>query len=295
MSDWSLEAVQRGGERDLARLLSFVENCPLSDLVKLTPLFKGARPALRIGITGAPGVGKSSLVGGLLLAAPGPVGALLVDPSSPLSRGAVLGDRIRLFGGVDQSQTRREHFVRSVGARGGSGGLGVRVGFMLRAMSLFNCQSKEGGFDYMVVETVGVGQSDIDLGHLVDVWSLVLAPGAGDEVQLLKAGVLEVAPHVIVNKSDLEGAEALARALRSFGFKPFMLQSNKANTPAASKAFRKLWDFYASHAAGVGDSPTALRHEALALARALWEQSIQKDLSSIHSLRDFVRFVQSLR
>jgi LAO/AO transport system kinase len=158
-----------------------------------------------IGITGPPGVGKSTLVNGMITAlrsAPSTVAVLAVDPSSPITGGALLGDRIRMQDHAGDSGV----YVRSMATRGHLGGLARAARQAVNLMSI-------SGFDYIVVETVGVGQSEVEVMDLVDIVILVLAPGWGDQIQADKAGIVEIADVFVINKSDRPGVEPLRRAL----------------------------------------------------------------------------------
>ena len=195
-----------GDRPALSRVLSYVEDYPnLSNtwIAKL-PHSRSARVA---GITGPPGAGKSTLIGSLIKSFRSDgrsVAVLAFDPSSRESGGAALGDRIRMLETWDDDGV----YVRSLASRGRLGGLSNAVFGALRVLDAF-------GFDEILVETVGVGQGEIDIAVVADITVLVQVPGAGDVVQLLKAGVLEVADILVVNKADLPGAERLVRELRS--------------------------------------------------------------------------------
>jgi LAO/AO transport system kinase len=195
--------------RDLARLITRIENGEPIARQKLDALYKHGGRARVIGVTGAPGSGKSTLVAELgralraLPAAP-QVGIIAVDPSSPFSGGAILGDRIRmrdLFGdpGV---------FIRSMASRGALGGIAIATADVVTAMDA-------SGFDVIIVETVGAGQLEVDVAGIAQTVIVVEAPGAGDEVQAVKAGILEIADIVVVNKADREGVSQTVSALRS--------------------------------------------------------------------------------
>ncbi len=196
-----------GDRRALARLLTVVEDgTPEAqhDLIaRLHPRAQGAR---LIGVTGSPGVGKSSVTTALIavLRARGRrVAVLAVDPSSPLTGGALLGDRIRMQAHHGDPGV----FVRSMAARGHLGGLAAAV--PAAAMVLAAAR-----YDDIIVETVGVGQSEVDIAALADVTLVVLAPGLGDSVQAAKAGILEIADILVVNKADQSGAGQLESELR---------------------------------------------------------------------------------
>ncbi|MCW2583199.1 MAG: Lysine arginine ornithine transport system kinase [Klenkia sp.] len=196
-----------GDPRSVARLISLVEQeSPLlrEVAVRLAP-HTGAAQVL--GVTGPPGVGKSTtttaLVAGLR-AAGKRVGVLAVDPSSPFSGGALLGDRVRM--GVHAEDPGV--YVRSMASRGHLGGLSWATPQALRVLDAAGC-------DVVVVETVGVGQSELEVASLADTTVVLVAPGMGDGVQAAKAGILEVADVLVVNKADRDGADRTARELRS--------------------------------------------------------------------------------
>ena len=160
-----------------------------------------------VGLTGAPGVGKSTTVTGLVrgLRARGErVGVLAVDPSSPFSGGALLGDRVRM----QEHAIDPDVYIRSMATRGHLGGLAVATPQALRAFDA-------AGFDTVIVETVGVGQSELEVAEMADAILVLLAPGMGDGIQAAKAGILEIGDIFVVNKSDRDGAQALVRELRT--------------------------------------------------------------------------------
>lgn len=189
--------------RDLARLLTLVEN---DDPAALEALRAAARAPLRlIGVTGPPGAGKSTLIARLVRAARETgrrVGVVAVDPSSPLTGGAVLGDRVRM----DSVESDDGVFIRSVASRGRGGGLAasaVRTAAVLAAH----------GYGEVYLETVGAGQGDVDVAGAAETRLVVVAPGAGDAIQALKAGLLEIADVLVVAKGDLPGAAEAAASL----------------------------------------------------------------------------------
>jgi LAO/AO transport system kinase len=199
------EAILRGDRRALARGLTRAEAMDDEALRLLDALWQETGRARRIGVTGPPGVGKSTLVSGLIRAhrALGKGVALLaVDPSSPVTGGALLGDRHRL--GAEAHDP--EVFVRSFATRGSTGGLSRAAPF---AMDLLDAA----GFDVVLVETAGVGQTEIEVAATADSVAVVLSPESGDAVQAMKAGLLEIADVLCVNKADREGAEGLVEAL----------------------------------------------------------------------------------
>ena len=162
--------------------------------------------SLRIGITGPPGAGKSTLISEMIQHFCNnnlKVGVLAVDPSSPFSHGALLGDRIRYHEALENKNV----FVRSIGSRGSPGGLSASSYLMLRAFDVFE-------FDVVLIETVGVGQTELEIMNVADITTVVLVPESGDGIQMMKAGLMEIADVFVVNKSDRPGAESLREELK---------------------------------------------------------------------------------
>ncbi|AGL01452.1 methylmalonyl Co-A mutase-associated GTPase MeaB [Desulfoscipio gibsoniae] len=191
-----------GETRALARLISLLENEDDKHEQILKELFKRTGQAYVIGFTGSPGAGKSSLVDQVvkqLRKAGNTVGIIAVDPTSPFTGGALLGDRIRM----QQHALDKGVFIRSMGTRGSLGGLAKTTKDVVKAMDAF-------GFDRVIIETVGVGQAELDIMHVADSTVVVLTPGAGDAIQTIKAGIMEIADVFAVNKSDLPGADKIA-------------------------------------------------------------------------------------
>jgi LAO/AO transport system kinase len=200
-------SVRSGDTRALARAISLVEDETAVALPLLRELFPHAGRSLVVGVTGPPGAGKSSLVDRLtaLLRAEGKsVGIVAVDPSSPFSGGAILGDRIRM----QAHATDPGVFIRSMATRGHLGGLAASTGHVLTVLAA-------SGKDVIVVETVGVGQDEIEIVGTADVSVVVLVPGLGDEVQALKAGIMEIADVFVVNKADRDGVERVVAEIES--------------------------------------------------------------------------------
>jgi LAO/AO transport system kinase len=196
-----------GDPRAVARLISLVED--------ESPLLREVTAALAphtgrariIGITGAPGVGKSTCTSALvgeLRSAGRRVGVLAVDPSSPFSGGALLGDRVRM----QDHALDREVYIRSMASRGHLGGLAWSTPQAIRVLDAAGC-------DIVLIETVGVGQSEVEIAGLADTTLVLLAPGMGDGIQAAKAGILEVGDVYVINKADRDGADTLRRELRS--------------------------------------------------------------------------------
>jgi len=202
-----LDGARAGRARDIARLISLVENGSPDLPEVMRDLASSAGSSRVIGITGSPGVGKSTTTSAIIgrLRADGlRVGVLAVDPSSPFSGGALLGDRIRM----QQHATDEGVFIRSMASRGHLGGLSATTPQALRVLDA-------AGFDVVLVETVGVGQSEIEVAASADTTLVILAPGMGDGIQAAKAGILEVGDVLAVNKADRDGADATVRELRN--------------------------------------------------------------------------------
>lgn len=201
-----LEAAVSGDVRALGKALSVIED-GTPELTELLSGLPDSGSALLIGVTGPPGVGKSTTTGALISEYRSKglrVAVLAVDPSSPVTGGALLGDRIRM----QEHALDEGVFIRSMSSRGQLGGLSSATQAAAKVLDAV-------GFDVIIVETVGVGQSEVDVVNAVDTVVLVLAPGAGDGVQAAKAGILEIADIYVVNKADRDGAEGVVRELRS--------------------------------------------------------------------------------
>jgi len=197
----------KGSRRALARLISRVENHALDAPEAMALLYPHTGHAYLVGITGAPGTGKSTVVNALTRTLRGrgyTVGIVAVDPSSPFSGGAVLGDRIRM---IDLSGDKGV-FIRSMASRGSLGGLSATTSDVVRVLDA-------AGFDYVLIETVGAGQSEVDIARTAYTTVVIDAPGMGDDVQAIKAGILEIADILVVNKADRPGVENTIRALRA--------------------------------------------------------------------------------
>ena len=236
-----LGQLQHGDTKSLARAISLVENeyPGYESILQSLPLSN----TKIIGITGPPGAGKSTLVDALIgsLAANGKkVAVLCVDPSSPFNLGAVLGDRIRM----SDWYTHPNIFIRSLATRGSMGGLHPKI---IEITDLL----KASGFDHIIVETVGVGQSEIEIAGLADVTVVVVVPEAGDEVQTMKAGLMEIADVFVVNKADRPDADLFVKNLR------MML------APTFSKHYNEVpvVKTVASRKEGIEDLMTIIHHQ----------------------------------
>jgi LAO/AO transport system kinase len=206
ISALSLE-LERGERRALSKLISILDEDKSSALTLLERLYKDGKRSYRIGITGPPGAGKSTLVDRLVFyirkELKKRVGVIAIDPSSPFTGGALLGDRIRMQTHFNDDGV----FIRSLSNRGERGG----ISFSARLLAgLYDAY----GFNFTIIETVGVGQSETDIMDLADTTIVVLVPESGDTIQTMKAGILEVADIFVVNKSDRQGSEEIAEELR---------------------------------------------------------------------------------
>jgi LAO/AO transport system kinase len=201
-----VDSARAGSPRSVARLISLVEDGHPALREVMAALAPHSGTAHVIGITGSPGVGKSTSTNALVGAfrARGPrVGVLAVDPSSPFSGGALLGDRVRM----QDHALDPEVYIRSMASRGHLGGLSWTTPQALRVLDAAGC-------DVVLVETVGVGQSEVEVAGLADTTIVLLAPGMGDGIQAAKAGILEIGDVFVVNKADREGADATVRDIR---------------------------------------------------------------------------------
>jgi LAO/AO transport system kinase len=200
------ERVLQGDVRAASRLMRNIDDGEAAATEALRELFPKTGRAYIIGITGSPGAGKSTLTDRLIAhvrKAGKTVGVLAVDPTSPFTGGAILGDRIRM----QDHATDPGVFIRSLATRGNLGGLSRATGDCIRVMDAM-------GRDVIIVETVGVGQDEIDIAQMAHTTIVVAVPGMGDDIQAIKAGILEVADIFVVNKSDLDGADRVVRELR---------------------------------------------------------------------------------
>ena len=202
-----VERIRTGDPRALARAITAIENGSPESGLLLRQLFPYSGKAHVMGITGAPGAGKSTLVDQLAREyrkQERTVGVVAVDPTSPFSGGAILGDRIRMLAHHADSGI----FIRSMATRGFLGGLARTTTDVVTAMDA-------SGKDIVLIETVGVGQDEVDVVRLADVTVLILVPGMGDDVQSIKAGIMEIADIFVINKSDREGADRVEREIRA--------------------------------------------------------------------------------
>jgi LAO/AO transport system kinase len=262
------ESILSGERMGLARLLTRVENGSPEGRTTLDELFPYTGKAHLIGVTGAPGTGKSSLVNQIALlyrrAAPKPkrVAIVAVDPTSPFTGGAVLGDRVRMRDLAGDPGV----FIRSMASRGSLGGLAQATSAMVQVFDA-------AGYEVILIETVGAGQTEVDIARLAHTTVVVESPGLGDEIQAIKAGILEIADIVVVNKADLPGVENTERALKGMlGLahpvdKVFHHHRQTMAIPGSESANTSLWvppilRTIATDGTGVGKLVTAIEQHA---------------------------------
>ena len=208
MTEDILTKLKKNEIRTVSRLMSLIENGQSDSEEIMNMLYAHAQQAIRIGVTGPPGAGKSTLSDGLIkeFRSEGKtVGVITVDPTSPFSGGAFLGDRIRM----NKHSLDEGVFIRSMGSRGYMGGL-ARTSHYLA--DIIACTGK----DYILFETVGVGQAEVEIVENVDITIVILVPESGDEIQVIKAGLVEIGDIFIVNKSDREGANRITQLINDY-------------------------------------------------------------------------------
>ena len=207
MEKVTIQGIKANDHRVLSRVITHIENDDYVQDQRFIELYDQAQEAIRLGITGPPGAGKSTIINELIkrfLKKNQTIGVIAIDPSSPFSGGALLGDRVRM----NHYNNDKSVFIRSMGSHGNLGGLARKTqeaGDILAAS----------GKDIIIFETVGVGQGEYDIAKAADLTILVLVPESGDEIQLMKAGLVEIADIFVINKSDREGADRLANTLSS--------------------------------------------------------------------------------
>ena len=207
MEQGTIQGIKANDHRILSRVITRIENDDYVQDQRFIELYDQAQKAIRLGVTGPPGAGKSTITNELIkrfLKKNQTIGVIAIDPSSPFSGGALLGDRVRM----NHYNNDKSVFIRSMGTHGNLGGLARKTqeaGDILAAS----------GKDVIIFETVGVGQGEYDIAKAADLTILVLVPESGDEIQLMKAGLIEIADIFVINKSDREGADRLANTLSS--------------------------------------------------------------------------------
>lgn len=237
-----IQRIRQGDRRAAARAITIIDNqsADRHELLKQLHPYRGT--AYVIGITGAPGAGKSTLTDELLTVIRGfglKAGVLAVDPTSPFTGGAILGDRVRM----NQHAMDPGVFIRSMGTRGSLGGLAKSTKEAVQVLDAF-------GVDVVLIETVGVGQTELEIMHIADTTVVVLNPAAGDHIQTMKAGIMEIADVFVVNKADLPGADktvnevnAMLDLIHDFDWRPPVLKTAAGLHPS----FTALWETCEQH------------------------------------------------
>ena len=238
-----IQGIKANDHRILSRAITRIENDDYVDEKRFIELYDQTQGAIRLGITGPPGAGKSTITNELIkrfLKKNQTIGVIAIDPSSPFSGGALLGDRVRM----NHYTNDKSVFIRSMGTHGNLGGLARKsqeAGDVLAAS----------GKEIIIFETVGVGQGEYDIAKAADLTILVLVPESGDEIQLMKAGLLEIADLFVINKSDREGADRLADTLNSMinavGSKSNLVAPVYTTVASQGKGMDKLFDGIITH------------------------------------------------
>lgn len=268
------EKLFAGDPRTIARAITRVENGTHGAAELMKAVFPRTGKATVIGVTGAPGAGKSSLVDKLALLYKDRgerVGVICIDPSSPFSGGAILGDRIRMAAlGLEKNV-----FIRSMATRGNLGGLSRAT---IDAVSILDAA----GFDRVIVETVGVGQDEVEIVKAADVSIVVLVPGMGDDIQAIKAGIMEIGDVFVINKADREGVirtQKELEALLSLAHRPDMWNPPIVKTIATeNKGIEELAEAIETYAAYFSDNDDAVRSRKKAVARWRLLELLQEEL-----------------
>lgn len=283
-----LQAAKASGFQGFSKLLSWLERASTAEIFKITELLEPQRAAFRFGITGPPGAGKSTLVSRLLTHLRKQnlrIGVMAVDPSSPFSHGAILGDRIR----YSEHFLDPSVFIRSLGTRGSLGGLSSGAFLMARAFDACD-------FDVLLIETVGVGQTELDVLHVADSVAVVLVPESGDSIQAMKAGLMEIADLFVVNKADRPGADGLAREIEAAQGDDGSLVEGRAPVFKCVASEDKGVTELVAHLSKLMQSsralenrrdPLRLKEEARSLLRREWERSLDGKLTSVVDARSF--------
>jgi len=264
-----IERLRSGDPRALARAISTVENRAADSAELLKAIFPYSGKARILGLTGSPGAGKSTLVDQLAKhyrREGKTLGIIAVDPTSPYTGGAILGDRIRM----QDHYADPGIYIRSMATRGSLGGLARTTADVVTVLDA-------SGRDLILIETVGVGQDEIDIMRLADITVVILVPGMGDDVQTIKAGIMEIADIFVINKSDREGAERVEREVRVM---QSLATRNDGWTPPIVKTVASDGQGVAELAAAIADYEAYLKKENLLLKHNIqnWQERLTEML-----------------
>jgi len=269
----------RGERRAASRLMSLVENDPEARLKILSLLYWQPRNARIVGITGSPGCGKSTLIARLARCfrdKNATVGIVAVDPSSHVTGGALLGDRIRM----SELSSDSKIFIRSMATRGYFGGVARATRDVVRILDAL-------GMDWVIIETAGAGQSDVDVKNMAHTTVVVTAPGLGDEIQTLKAGIMEIGDIFVVNKSDRENADQTVRELRSMimmsepaGWRPVVMKTNALSGEGVSEVAKSIRDHGKYQKRNLDDSGHVEREVVFAAKKYFDDIALQRTTST---------------
>jgi len=271
-----------GDHRALARVISLVENEMPEKEEILSRIYQRTGRSYILGITGSPGAGKSSLTDrlvGTLRKREQTVGVIAVDPTSPFTGGAILGDRIRM----NEHALDKGVFIRSMGTRGSLGGLAKTTKEVVKVMDAF-------GMDWVIIETVGVGQAELDIMYIADTTVVVLTPGAGDSIQAMKAGIMEIADVFAVNKADMPGSDRVASEVEMMldlqcdhvKWRPPVVKTSTIN---AGEGVNDLLAAIEKHSAFIRENGLfderrreRTRNEAVDIVNYQWEKLVRRQL-----------------
>lgn len=275
-----IKKLRKGDQIALAKAITFFENDP--ELIfylqgELQEILTQSKSHI-VGVTGSPGAGKSTLTDAYVSALRREgkkVGIIAVDPSSPFTGGALLGDRIRMKRHFSDDGV----FIRSMGSRGNVGGLNDSVFGVIMLYKLY-------GFDYIIIETVGAGQSEVDIAYVADTVVLVLSPSSGDEIQLMKAGIMEIADVFVINKADIEGAELLKMNLETILNISEVCKPIVMSVATSGKGVEELYEQvekHKNHLYETGEIIQRANRRMKKHAEAILDKRIQSVLRSIDS------------